>query len=201
MGLFDAFGVGGGSLSLQIQFNRVQAGGVVQGQAVFQGGRRAQQVTNVTVRVNQTLQTPQPSGQLMQQTRELVPTMTVSGPFTAQSGQTYAFPFQFQVPPDAWATTPNMASYRIVGNVDIDGEIDPGAGVDLHVDGAPYPVHAPMAPMGKPQPGYPATGYDAGHGKFDPNTGKTFDPHTGKVIDPHTGKGWDPNGGKGHGKY
>ena len=148
MGLFDAFGVGGGSLSVQVQFPQVQAGGVVHGVAVFQGGRRAQQITNVTVKLTVSMQVPQ-NGQMMQQTRDLAPPAVVSGPFTAQAGQSYQFPFQFQVPPDAYASAPNLVSYRVSGNADIDGEIDPRAGVELQVAGQSYQPQA-MIPMGAP---------------------------------------------------
>ena len=51
MGLFDAFGVGGGDLSIEMQFAQAQAGGGLQGTVVFQAGKRAQQITNVTVKV------------------------------------------------------------------------------------------------------------------------------------------------------
>jgi len=224
MGLFDAFGVGGGSLSIQVQSPQVQAGGVLYGAAVFTAGRRAQQVTNVTVRLTCARQAMQASGQMQQQTQDVVPAFALTGAFTAQPGQTYQFPFQLQIPPDAFGSAPNLVTWRVSGNADIDGEIDPGAGVELMVAGAQYQAQG-MVPMGGP--GYQAPmgkdpyaqgkgdGWGAGgdaHGKGgyeDPN-----DPYgKGKGVyqdpnDPYgKGKGGyeDPNDpygkGKGGGKY
>ena len=103
MGLFDAFGVGGGSLSLQVQLPPVQAGGVLQGVVTFAGGRRAQQITNVKVVLNCTTHQMSPGQpQAQQRTDAVTPPIMLSGPFTAQAGQQYPFPFQVQVPPSAF---------------------------------------------------------------------------------------------------
>jgi hypothetical protein len=204
MGLFDAFGVGGGSLSIVLQFPQVQAGGVVNGMAVFQGGRRAQQITNVTVKLTMTQQVNQ-NGQLTQKTQDLAAPTVLSGPFTAQPGQSYQFHFQFQIPADSYGTTPGAVSYRIVGNADIDGEVDPGAGVELHVNGQPF-VHQGMMPMG----GYNQGGYDPAYDKggfdkggFDKGgfnkTGGGYDPAHDKGAFNKTGGGYDPANDKGGG--
>jgi hypothetical protein len=189
MGLFDAFGVGGGSLSVQLQFPQAQAGGVVHGVATFQGGRRAQQITSVTAKLTVTTQVPQ-NGQMTQQTRDLVAPVTLAGPFTAQPGQAYQFQFQFQVPADAYGSAPNLVSYRVTGNADIDGEIDPGAGVELQVVGNAYQPQG-MIPMGGPvmAPTYGKDPY-ASKGGYAPQQGG-YDPK-GNYAQPQKG-GYDPN--------
>jgi hypothetical protein len=221
MGLFDAFGVGGGSLSIQVQSPQVQAGGVVYGAVVFTAGRRAQQITNVTVKLTCTRQVPQASGQMMQQTQEVVPAYAVTGAFAAQPGQTYQFPFQLQIPPDAFGSQPDLVTWRVSGNADIDGEIDPGAGLELMVAGTHY-VPQGMVPMGGPtyQPMGGKDPYAQGKG-MNPNDpyGKGVNPNDpyGKGVNPYDpyGKGVDPNDpygkgvnpydpygkGKGGGKY
>lgn len=222
MGLFDAFGVGGGSLSIQVQSQQVEAGGVVQGAVVFTAGRRAQQITNVTVKLACSRQVPQASGQMMQETRDVVPPYALTGAFTTQPGQTYQFPFQLQVPPDAFGSAPNLVTWRVSANADIDGEIDPGAGLELMVHGHAYQPQA-MMPMGGPQYQQPmgkdpyAQGKGDAWGKpYDPNDpygkGVPHDPNDpygkGKGVhhDPHGKGGYhDPNDpygkGKGGGKY
>ncbi len=189
MGLFDAFGVGGGSLTLQVQSQQVQAGGAVSGLAVFTAGRRAQAVTRVTVKLTCTRQVPQASGQLMQQTLDVVPALTVSGAFTSQSGQTYQFPFQFQVPADAYGSTPNLVTWRVSGNVDIDGEVDPGAGVELMVHGAQYQAMG-MTPMGGPTHAPMPAKDPYAQGKGGDPYAKGGDPYA-KGGDPYA-KGGDP---------
>ena len=173
MGLFDAFGVGGGELAMQVQFPQVQAGGVLQGVVTFTAGRRAQQITNIKVTLNCTTQQFAPGQpQAQQRTEAVAPATVLSGPFTTQPGGAYQFPFQIQVPPAAWSSQPNAVSYRLGASADIDGEIDPGAGQDIQVIGTPFAQHGPvgMTPMGGPQgnwdqgqPGYGKGGY------VDPN--------------------------------
>ena len=207
MGLFDAFGVGGGSLSIQVQSPQVQAGAVVYGAVVFTAGRRAQQVTNVTVRLTCAHQAMQASGQMQQQTQDVVPAFALTGAFTTQPGQTYQFPFQLQIPPDAFGSAPNLVTWRVSGNADIDGEIDPGAGMELMVMGAQFQPQG-MAPMGGPsyQPMGAKDPY--AQGKPDPY-GKGDAYGKGGYEDPNDpygkGKGvyQDPNDpyGKGKGVY
>ncbi|MEZ4406955.1 MAG: sporulation protein [Polyangiales bacterium] len=218
MGLFDSFGVGGGSLQLQLQFQQIHAGQTLQGIAHFQSGRRAQQITNITVKLTCAMQTPQPSGQMHQQTRDISPAMQVTGPFTAQPGQNYQFPFQIIIPPDAFGSAPGLVSYRVSANADIDGEIDPGAGLDLQVIGQPYqPGMVGGMPMGKPVYGQHDVGYDPAYGKggydhsaekaayakggYDPGYDKGgygkggYDPAEEKAAYLKGGGGYDPGPG------
>ncbi|MFO0629145.1 MAG: sporulation protein [Polyangiales bacterium] len=181
MGLFDAFGVGGGDLSIQVQFPQVQAGAVLNGMVTFAAGRRAQQITNIRVTLNCTTQ-HFVNGQQQGRSEAVAPPMVVSGPFTAQPGQQYQFPFQVQVPPSAYSSQPNAVSYRVHASADIDGEVDPGAGQDIQVIGTPMGMHAPMQPgmmpMGGPQPGW------------DPNAGMHGGAYGHGVEHPH-GMGYD----------
>ncbi|MDO9017838.1 MAG: sporulation protein [Deltaproteobacteria bacterium] len=193
MGLFDAFGVGGGNLSIEMQFAQAQAGGGLQGTVVFQAGKRAQQITNVTVKVTCTTQEKGPNG-VQQRSQDVVGPLQVAGAFQTQPGQRYTMPFQAMLPGGLFSTTQGAVSYRLVANADIDGEVDPGAGMDLHVSGAPFmgqgmmPMGGPgMMPMGAQQMGY--GGGDA-YGKGDPYA-KGGDPY-GKG-DPYA-KGGDPYG-------
>jgi hypothetical protein len=165
MGLFDAFGVGGGDLSIEMQFAQAQAGGGLQGTVVFQAGRRAQQITNVTVKVTCTTQQQGPNG-MQQHTQDVVGPLQLAGAFATQAGQRYTMPFQAMLPGGLFSTTPNAVSYRVVANADIDGEVDPGAGMDIHVGGAPYMGHG-MTPMGGPGM-TPAGGQQMAYGGGDP---------------------------------
>jgi hypothetical protein len=199
MGLFDAFGVGGGDLSIEMQFAQAQAGGGLQGTVVFQAGRRAQQITNVTVKVTCTTQQQGPNG-MQQHTQDVVGPLQLAGAFATQPGQRYTMPFQAMLPGGLYSTTPNAVSYRVVANADIDGEVDPGAGMDIHVSGAPYTGHG-MMPMGGPQMGGQQMGYGGGdaYGKGDPyakasyvkssGSGDKFQKVTG---DPYAKGGGDP---------
>jgi len=202
MGLFDAFGVGGGDLSIEMQFAQAQAGGGLQGTVVFQAGRRAQQIANVTVKVTCTMQQPGPNG-MQQTTKDVVGPLQVAGAFQTQAGQRYTMPFQAMLPGGLFSTTQNAVSYRVVANADIDGEVDPGAGMELHVTGAPFmgqgmmPMGGPgMMPMGAPQMGYGGGDPHAKGMKGDPYA-KGGDPYAkggdqyAKGGDPYA-KGGDP---------
>jgi len=224
MGLFDAFGVGGGKLHIQLQFPTAQAGSVVQGQVVYQGGRRNQNITNITVRLSCTMQVPGPQG-LQGRSQDVVPNQLVTAQFTAQAGQSHQFPFQLQLPPQAYSSAPNLVSYRLTASADIDGEVDPGAGIDLQVVGVPYDpammgggmhpgmhgamayggMHPDKARMGRPgydagyDPGYAKGGYDPGMAKggYDPAYDKGgYDPGMAKA-DPYGKGGYDPGMAKG----
>ena len=151
MGLFDSFGVGGGDLSIEMQYAQAQAGGGLQGVVVFQAGGRGQQITHITVKVTCTTQVPGPNG-MQQQTQDVVGPLQLAGAFATQPGHRYQMPFQAMLPGGLYSTTQNAVSYRVVANADIDGEIDPGAGMDIHVTGAPFQGHG-MMPMGAPQYG------------------------------------------------
>jgi hypothetical protein len=186
MGLFDAFGVGGGDLSIQVQFPQVQAGAVLNGMVTFAAGRRGQQITNIRVTLNCTTQ-QFVNGQQQGRSEAVAPPMVVSGAFSAQPGQHYQFPFQVQVPPSAFSSQPNAVSYRVHASADIDGEVDPGAGQDIQVMGTPMGMHPGMQPgmmqpgmmpMGGPQPGW------------DPNAGMHGGTFQHGVEHPH-GMGYD----------
>jgi hypothetical protein len=198
MGLFDAFGVGGGDLSIEMQYAQAQAGGGLQGTVVFQAGRRAQQITNVSVKVTCTTHQPGPNG-MQQHTQDVVGPLQLAGAFQTQPGQRYTMPFQAMLPAGLFATTPNAVSYRVVANADIDGEVDPGAGMDLHVTGAPYmgqgmmPMGAPaMMPMGGPQMGHGGGDPYAKGGKGDPYAKGGSDPYAKGGGDPYAKGGGDP---------
>jgi hypothetical protein len=197
MGLFDAFGVGGGDLSIEMQFAQAQAGGGLQGTVVFQAGRRAQQIANVTVKVTCTMQQPGPNG-MQQTTKDVVGPLQVAGAFQTQAGQRYTMPFQAMLPGGLFSTTQNAVSYRVVANADIDGEVDPGAGMELHVTGAPFmgqgmmPMGGPgMMPMGAPQMGYGGGDPHAKGMKGDPYAKGGGDPYAKGGGDPYA-KGGDP---------
>jgi hypothetical protein len=72
--------------------------------------------------------------------RDVVPPQTLSGPFTTTPGQTHPFTFNLAIPQGLPNSTPQLASYRLVAAADIDGEIDPGATVDIQVVGGSNPA-------------------------------------------------------------
>ena len=141
MGLFDMFGAGGGTLTIQPQSTQVAAGQLVAGTVTFTGGKRAQQVTNIKVRfVAETREQPKP-GQAppTPQNKPVVPELTVTGAFQTQPGTPHSFPFQFQLPPQLAAEIKGQLDYKLTASVDIPGEPDAHAVADLQVLGGVAP--------------------------------------------------------------
>ncbi|MDQ3036850.1 MAG: sporulation protein [Myxococcota bacterium] len=156
MGLFDMFGAGGGRIAIQPQSAHVTAGGAIAGSIGFQGGTRAQQITNITLKLvmdqtqmEMTQQGPRPRTQ----TRDVVPAHPVAGAFTSTPGQVQQFPFDLQLPPGLPNTTPNAVKYRLVVSADIDNEVDPGANVEIQVVGGSPVMGAGMPGVQGGMPG------------------------------------------------
>ena len=134
MGLFDMFGAGGGKLTVEPQALTVQPGQTLQGKIAFTAGKRAQQITNIKARLAQTLQQmemTQQGPQPRSHSQNVCPEVTLAGAFTAEPGNRYEFAFSFQIPAGIPSSAPNLCSYRLSASADIDGEGDPGAGVDI----------------------------------------------------------------------
>ena len=203
MGLFDAFGVGGGKLHIQLQFPTAQAGSVLQGMIVYQGGRRNQNIANITVRLSCTTQVPGPQG-MQGRSQDVVAPQMVTQQFQAQAGQSHQFPFQIQLPPQCYSSQPGLVSYRLSASADIDGEVDPGAGVDLQVVGTPYDP-AMMAPPGMQYGGgmHMDKAMMAKQGMVDPYGKGGYDPGMAKGgYDPGMAKGgYDPGYDQGKAGY
>ena len=173
MGLFDVFGAGGGTAAIQIGSTMVGAGSSLEGNVVFTGGKRAQQITRVTMRVSQSttsMQMTKEGPRQHTQSRDVVQSFQIAGPATSTPGQAQAFPFSINIPQGAPPSQPGHLSYAIHANVDIPGEVDAGATVQLTVVGggmgAQMPMQPPMGqmPMGMAQPPMmapPVPGYGA----------------------------------------
>ena len=138
MGLFDMFGAGGGSLAIQAVSTAVAPGQTLMGNVVFQGGKRAQQINALTIRVTQetrqmemTNQGPQPRSN----TRDIIPSTSIAQPFMSTPDQPTTIPFQLPMPQGLQNTTPNVVMYRISVAADIPGEVDPGKTIDIQVVG------------------------------------------------------------------
>ena len=87
MGLLSAFGVGGGKITVQLQTPSIQAGGAIQGVVTFAGGKRAQQITAIKLRLTRT-HAGDPSGQgAPSQSQDIVPEHPISGPLAIQPQQ------------------------------------------------------------------------------------------------------------------
>jgi hypothetical protein len=169
MGLLDAFGVGGGKLTVQLQNASVAAGGMLTGSATFASGKRSQKITAIAVRLvcnEQHVNKPQyenvsggkgeaqPTGpQTTTTSRDVVPQQSVTGPFASQPGQTHPFNFQLNIPPNVFPTEPPHRTYRLVASADIDGEIDPGANADVVIVAGGF---AGASPSAGSAPGMPA---------------------------------------------
>ncbi len=192
MGLFDAFGVGGGELQIQLQYPQTQAGGVLTGAVVYAAGKRSQKITAITVKLTCSLQVKAPQG-VQQQSTDVCPTTMLSAAFATQPGQHYQFPFQLQLPPQAYQSQPGQVSYRLSASADIDGEVDPGAGVDIQVMGQPY---QPAMQQGY-DPGYgQGQGYDPGYDKNVVAKKMAADPYA-QQGGYDQGQGYDPGYDKG----
>ncbi|MBI5513470.1 MAG: sporulation protein [Deltaproteobacteria bacterium] len=197
MGLFDAFGVGGGNLSLQLLQPMAQSGGLLQGQVVFASGRRAQNITAIKIRFTTTVTVPTKTPQGVQnqsKSETVLPDTVLCGAFTSQPGQQHPFPFQLQLPTELPSSTPGAVQYHLYASADIDGEVDPGANAEVKIQGIPFdPMRyggaaAAMAPMGMPMKQDPyAKGYDKGG--YD---GGSYD--KGGYVDPGAKGGYDKGG-------
>ncbi len=170
MGLFDMFGAGGGSLDIQPQAVQAAAGGGVTGAVTFTGGKRSQKITSITLKLmvdtTSTQVTPQ-GPQRRVDSREVCPAALLSGPFQTQPQQAVSFPFAMAVPEGMPNSTPGQVTYRLVASADIDGEVDPGKAIEIHVVGGTPPMQqgTPMAAMPAqmgvmPAGGAPAAGKD-----------------------------------------
>ncbi|MFO0713673.1 MAG: sporulation protein [Sandaracinus sp.] len=158
MGLFDMFGAGGGTLSIQPVSPHVTPGQALVGNVVFQGGGRAQQINALTIKLTQETRTMQMTNQGPQphtESRELVPATPVTQPFQSTPGQPTMLPFQLQVPPGLPNSTPNQVTYHLRVTADIPGEIDPGASLEIQVVGGAAPMQAGMPGMQPGMPGMP----------------------------------------------
>src|SRR3954468_15968889 len=103
MGLFDAFGVGGGKVSIQLQTSTAQPGGVLAGAVVYTGGKRPQNITVIKIRLvgsQRTMTKDQNTGQPRESTvaHNVVPDQAISGAFVSQPGQPQQFAFNITVP-------------------------------------------------------------------------------------------------------
>jgi hypothetical protein len=154
------------------------AGGPLGGTVCFAGGKRAQDVTRLTLKLvvdetstRQVLVNGQPTWQPHTDHRDVVPATVVGGPFQSIPGQTSNFPFQLAIPPGVPNSTPQRVKYRLIASADIDNAVDPGAHVEVHVTGGASPAMAPGAPgampqsgyAGMPQPGYPGANPQPGY--------------------------------------
>jgi len=140
MGLFDMFGAGGGSLSVTPRAVHVMPGTALGGTVSFTGGKRPQQIKQIVGRVvSSTVVTEKgPNGpQQNTRTANVVPDTVLSGPVSVQPGQKLDFAFEFAIPVGLQPTQQGHVTYRLSVSADIDGEVDPGAGTEITVGGAP----------------------------------------------------------------
>ena len=165
MGLLDMFGGGGGSLSIRTDATRVASGATLSGAVSFEGGKRAQEITSISMKflVEQTtMETTQVNGQPVTQprtnSRDLVPLAQLAGAFQSTPGQPTQFPFYLQLPSGLLNSTPKQVKYRLVATADIDNAIDPGTFVEIEVFGGtevaphaapPQPAQPAATPAGK----------------------------------------------------
>ncbi len=160
MGLFDMFGAGGGSLTIQPSTPHVAAGQMIVGNVVFQGGTRSQQINALTIRLTQdarsmqmTNQGPQPRSE----SRDVVPATPLTQPVQTTPGQPMSFPFQLQLPTSLPGSVPQQMSYHLRATADIPGEVDPGASIEIHVVGDAQPgMMQPGMMQPDAQPGVPS---------------------------------------------
>lgn len=155
MGLFDVFGAGGGTLTLQLQAMQVAPGQMVGGVVTFTGGKRAQNVTSIKVRMTVTQMQPTVPGKppAGATTTNVVPEQTLSGPFQVQPGQPCPFQFAIQLPPHMLAEVKGHVDYKISASADIPGEVDAHATADIQViGGAPMGMGMQQPMMGMQQP-------------------------------------------------
>jgi len=136
MGFFDRFGAGGGKLDIKPNSLEVHAGQQLSGSVQFIGGSRAQDVTNIMLRltVELTEQVKGPQGvQAQTHAKDVCPAVQVAQAFQVQPGQTRDFPFHFQLPSTVPASHKGHAVYKLLVAADIAGEIDPGDAQEITV--------------------------------------------------------------------
>lgn len=151
MGLFDKFGVGGGTVTVSTDATAVAAGESIRGTITFTGGKRAQKITSLLVWITRGPSTDinLVKGKVDEDrsggTAPVGEKVVVSGPLTAEPGRTYAFPFTLQVPTRVMSSRtttingqpgPLLQPYRVWGTADIPGEIDKhGQGPNFEITG------------------------------------------------------------------
>ncbi|MFO0686790.1 MAG: sporulation protein [Sandaracinus sp.] len=175
MGLFDMFGAGGGTAAIQIGATMVGAGTNLEGNVVFTGGTRAQQITKVTMRVSQsrtTMQMTKEGPRPHTESRDVVPTFQIHGPTQSTPGQPQAFAFSIPIPAGAPPSVPGQLGYHVHAGIDIPGEVDAGATVQITVVGG-MGAQMPMqpAPMGMPPQGFGQMPPQPGFGQMPPQPG------------------------------
>jgi hypothetical protein len=137
MGLLDMFGAGGGTLTLQLQAMQFAPGQTIYGVATFTGGKRAQNITSITVRVSMTETHPAVPGKPPPpaQTINVVPDQMLTGAFQVQPGTPHPFQFALQLPTQLKPEVKGQIDYRVGASADIPGEIDQHASADIQVIG------------------------------------------------------------------
>ncbi len=160
MGLFDMFGAGGGSLSIQPVSPHVTPGQALVGNVIFQGGGRSQQINALTIRLTQETRTMQMTNQGPQprsDSREICPATPLTHPFQSTPGQPTTLPFQLQLPPGLPNSMPQQVTYHLRVTADIPGEVDPGASLEIQVVGGMQPQMGMPGQMmpGQMMPGMP----------------------------------------------
>jgi sporulation-control protein spo0M len=138
MGLFDKFGVGGGTVALAVQQTSYAAGSTVHGTITFTGGKRAQKITALLVWLTRGSGTEINLVKGQSETKDggsapLGAKVTVTGELAVQPGETVSFPFAIPIPAAVMSSRsievngqlgPVMQMYRVWGTADIPGEID-----------------------------------------------------------------------------
>ena len=157
MGLFDMFGAGGGALQIQVM-GQATSGGTLTGNLVFTGGKRAQNVTNIAIRMSMDQRSMQMTPQGPQQrtdSRDIVPRIVVTQTFSSTPGQPSTFPFQMTIPGGLPSTTQGVVTYHLRASADIDNEPDPGASQEIQVMGTGPAVAQGMPGQMMPGQGMP----------------------------------------------
>jgi hypothetical protein len=158
MGLFDMFSGGGGSVSVRADSQQVSANGPLAGAVAFQGGTKAQQITNIKVKLVMEqvgMEMALVNGQQVQRqtthSRDVIPFFEVTGAFQSTPGQVAQFPFNVQLPMGLMNSMPGQVKYRLVATADIDNAIDPGSNVEIQIVGGTPAAQGMMPGQGMMQ--------------------------------------------------
>jgi hypothetical protein len=150
MGLFDKLGVGGGTVTVSVTSGTVAVGERVIGTLTFKAGKRKQKITALLAWL---ARGKSQSVNLVKggvdegegSTSPIGAKVTVSEAFEAEPGESYAFPFEIEVPAKIMNSRafdvngqggPVVQWYRVCGTADIPGELDKhGQSEDFEVTG------------------------------------------------------------------
>jgi hypothetical protein len=131
MGLFDVFGKGGGTVTLELATTAARCGEKLAGSVVFTGGKREQHIHGFQVWFVKREGGGASDEMLFAPEKMSVPDGTIVKP-----GEVKKFPFEAKVPlVGVSKINGQLQTYHCVASMDIPKEVDPQGSTPITIDG------------------------------------------------------------------